>query len=47
MLERAGTFGIPISTDASFRWLIRRYTQSLAHGRRRKGGRGHAAPARP
>ena len=47
MLERAGTFGVPISTDASFRWLIRQCTSSLAHGRRRKSGRGHAAPARP
>jgi len=47
MLERAGTFGVPISTDASFRWLIRQCTSSLAHGRRRKSGRRHAAPARP
>ena len=47
MLERAGTFGLPVSTDASFRWLIRQYASSLAHGRRRKSGRRHAAPARP
>jgi AcrR family transcriptional regulator len=45
MLERAGTFGLPVSTDASFRWLIRRYTLSLAHGRRRKSGQRHAAAA--
>ena len=47
VLEQAGTFGLPVSTDASFRWLIRQYASSLAHGRRRKSGRRHAAPARP
>lgn len=30
MLERAGTFGMPIDTDASFRWLIRHYIESLS-----------------
>ena len=29
MLERAGTFGMPVSADESFRWLVRRYTDSL------------------
>jgi AcrR family transcriptional regulator len=29
MLERALTFGIPVDTDESFRWLIRHYIASL------------------
>jgi AcrR family transcriptional regulator len=29
MLERAGTFAMPIETDASFDWLIRRYIEAL------------------
>jgi AcrR family transcriptional regulator len=29
MLERAGTFGMPVDTDASFSWLVRRYISSL------------------
>lgn len=29
MLERAGTFGMPVSADESFRWLVRRYTDAL------------------
>jgi AcrR family transcriptional regulator len=29
MLERAGTFGMPVNTDQSFLWVIRHYTGSL------------------
>jgi AcrR family transcriptional regulator len=29
MLERAGTFGMPVNADESFRWLVRRYIDSL------------------
>lgn len=29
MLQRAGTFGMPVSTDDSFRWLIENYAASL------------------
>src|SRR5262245_50660748 len=29
MLERAGTFGMPIDPDASFQWLVRRYLAGL------------------
>jgi AcrR family transcriptional regulator len=29
MLERAGTFGMPVDPDASFQWLVRRYITSL------------------
>jgi AcrR family transcriptional regulator len=29
MLERAGTFGMPVDPDASFAWLVRRYIASL------------------
>jgi AcrR family transcriptional regulator len=47
MLERAGTFGLPISTDASFRWLVRQYSASLGRGSRRRKGRTHADPSRP
>jgi hypothetical protein len=36
MLERAGTFGLPIDTDESFRWLVQHYVAALdAHGRSR------------
>ncbi len=41
-LERAGTFGMPIDTDASFRWLIARYIEALeltATGEGRGAGR--------
>jgi AcrR family transcriptional regulator len=31
MLERAGNFGMPIDIEESFRWLVRRYIESL-HG---------------
>jgi AcrR family transcriptional regulator len=30
MLERAGTFGLAVSVDESFRWLVRRYLSALA-----------------
>jgi hypothetical protein len=29
MLERAGTFGMPVDPDASFHWLVRRYIAAL------------------
>jgi hypothetical protein len=29
MLERANTFGMPIDTDESFRWLVENYVASL------------------
>jgi hypothetical protein len=29
MLERAGTFGMPVDPDASFLWLVRRYIAAL------------------
>ena len=37
MLERAGTFGMPIDTDESFAWLVQNYVASLdahTHSRR-------------
>jgi hypothetical protein len=30
MLERALTFGMPIDTDESFRWLVQHYVASLS-----------------
>jgi hypothetical protein len=29
MLERAGTFGMPVDVDESFRWLVERYVAVL------------------
>lgn len=29
MLERAGTFGMPVDTEESFRWLVENYVESL------------------
>jgi hypothetical protein len=42
MLERAGTFGMPVDTDESFRWLVQTYVASLdAKDRSRGADRRH------
>lgn len=48
MLERAGTFGMPVDTDESFRWLVENYATSLvsrARGRSSTGRRTRQLPA--
>jgi AcrR family transcriptional regulator len=44
VLERAGTFGMPIDIDESFRWLVHKYVASLESRGRRSGGASYAAP---
>jgi hypothetical protein len=48
MLERAGTFGMPVDTDESFRWLVQTYVASLdAHARADRRHAKHSATAPP
>lgn len=43
MLERAGTFGMPVDTDESFRWLVQNYVASLGARSRTRVAAGRQA----